>query len=321
MRVSDVHWDNSVLKFHLDGIRKETVPKENGVSPQKKWGGDMRIGFVGAGKVGFSLGKYFTEHNLCVSGYYSQNSLSAKEAAEFTGTKYYETLKEITEESDTLFLTVNDGAISGVYSEIARLEISGKIICHCSGAMSSEVFDGIRERGAFGYSVHPIYAFNHKLESYQGLSQVYFTIEGAYEHLEEILNLFRQMGNKAEILSKEGKARYHMAAVFASNLVEGLYDCASEILESCGLSQEFSQKALLPLFLGNAEAIGAYGVERALTGPVERGDLQTIEKHLNASGGDERKIYTLLSQKLVEISQKKYPNRDYKKIKEVLIKQ
>ncbi len=310
-----------MLKFPLDGIRKETVPEENGVSPRKKRGDGMRIGFVGAGKVGFSLGKYFTERNLCVSGYCSQNSKSAKEAAKFTGTKYYETLKEITEDSDTLFLTVNDGAISGVYSEIAMLEISGKMICHCSGAMSSEVFDGIREKGAFGYSVHPIYAFNHKLKSYQGLSQVYFTIEGALEHLEDMVNLFRQIGNKAEVISKEEKVRYHLAAVFASNLVEGLYDYASDLLESCGLSREFSKKALLPLFLGNAKAIGDYGVEKALTGPVERGDAETVEKHLNASDGDEREIYTLLSQKLVEISQRKNPTGDYKKIKEILIKE
>lgn len=278
----------------------------------------MRIGFVGAGKVGFSLGKYFVERNLCVSGYYSRNSSSAMEAAKFTGTKYYETLKEITENSDTLFLTVNDGAISGVYSEIARLEITGKIICHCSGAMSSEVFDGIREKGAFGYSVHPIYAFNHKLKSYQGLSQVYFTVEGARERLQDMLDLFHQLGNKAEILNEEEKARYHMAAVFASNLVEALFDFSSDILKSCGLSREFSEKALVPLFLGNASAIGELGVAEALTGPVERGDEETVKKHLDASSGEEREIYTLLSRKLVEISQRKNPKRDYKKLKEIL---
>lgn len=308
-----------MLKFPLDGIRKETVPKDNGVSPQKKWGDDMRIGFVGAGKVGFSLGKYFTERNLCVSGYYSQNSKSAMEAAKFTDTKYYETLKEITENSDTLFLTVNDGAISGVCSEIAGLEITGKIICHCSGAMSTEVFDGIREKGAFGYSVHPIYAFNHKLKSYQGLSQVYFTIEGDREHLQDMLDLFHQLGNKAETLNQEEKARYHMASVFASNLVEALFDFSSDLLKSCGLSEEFSEKALLPLFLGNAEAIGAYGVEKALTGPVERGDVETVKKHLDASNGDEREIYTLLSRKLVEISERKNPQRDYTKLNDILI--
>lgn len=278
----------------------------------------MRIGFVGAGKVGFSLGKYFTERNVCVSGYYSQNSKSSKEAAAFTDTKYYETLSEMIKDSDTLFLTVNDGAISSVYSEIAQSDIRGKIICHCSGAMSSEVFDGISERGAYGYSIHPIYAFNDKLKSYQGLSHVYFTIEGDPEHLKDMLDFFHQLGNEAEILPKEAKARYHMASVFASNLVEALFDFSSDLLKTCGLSREFSEKALLPLFLGNAEAIGEHGVAEALTGPVERGDAETVKKHLDASNGDEREIYTLLSKKLVEISMRKNPQRDYKKLKEIL---
>lgn len=278
----------------------------------------MRIGFVGAGKVGFSLGKYFAERNLCVSGYYSQNSKSSKEAAAFTDTKYYGTLSEIIKDSDTLFLTVNDGAISSVYSEIAQSDIRGKMICHCSGAMSSEVFDGISEKGAFGYSIHPIYAFNDKLKSYQGLSNVYFTIEGDPEHLEDMLDFFHKLGNKAEILSKEVKVRYHLASVFASNLVEALFDFSSDLLKSCGLSQNFSEKALLPLFLGNASAIGEYGVAQALTGPVERGDVETVQKHIDALKFDEREIYTILSKKLIEISAFKNPERSYEKLYQIL---
>ena len=56
--------------------------------PFMKGGGLMKIGFVGAGKVGFSLGKYMTEHGVSVSGYYSKNIDSAREASEFTDTKY-----------------------------------------------------------------------------------------------------------------------------------------------------------------------------------------------------------------------------------------
>lgn len=286
----------------------------------RQTGDKMRIGFVGAGKVGFSLGKYFTEHNLCVSGYYSQNSKSSKEAAVFTDTKYYETIEELIKDSDTLFLTVPDGAIHNVYSEIRQSEIRGKIICHCSGAMSSEVFDGISQRGAFGYSIHPIYAFSDKLKSYQGLSHAYFTVEGDSRYLKDFLNLFHKLGNKVESIDKKEKVRYHLAAVFASNLVEGLYAYAIELLKSCGLSGDFAQKALLPLLLGNAHSIEEWGVVKALTGPVERNDVKTVEEHLEAAekNGDIREIYEILSRKLIDIAEEKNPQRDYEKLKEIL---
>ena len=78
----------------------------------------MRAGFIGAGKVGFSLGRYLAEGGVTVTGYYSRNSRSAREAAEFTGTDHYEDLDAITADSDTLFITVPDGAISGVWDRL-----------------------------------------------------------------------------------------------------------------------------------------------------------------------------------------------------------
>ena len=103
----------------------------------------MRIGFVGAGKVGFTLGKYMSERNVCVSGYYSRSEESARQASIFTHTKYYETLEDLIGSSDALFLTVPDGAIEGVWNSIKRYSLTGKFICHCSGVMTSAVFSEI----------------------------------------------------------------------------------------------------------------------------------------------------------------------------------
>ena len=75
----------------------------------------MRAGFIGAGKVGFTLGKYLAMHGIEISGYYSRTPVSAKEAAEFTQSRYYTSIEEITKDSDTLFLTVPDGAKIKIY--------------------------------------------------------------------------------------------------------------------------------------------------------------------------------------------------------------
>ena len=144
----------------------------------------IKIGFVGAGKAGFTLGKYMTESNIHVSGYYSRRKESAMEAAKFTCTKYFDTIEEILASSDALFLTVPDGALETVWNSLKQYPLTGKCICHCSGAMSSAVFSGIDQMGAFGYSIHPLFAIHDRLQSYREISQSYFTIEGSTEYLE-----------------------------------------------------------------------------------------------------------------------------------------
>lgn len=276
----------------------------------------MKIGFIGAGKVGFSLGRYFVERDVHVSGYYSRNLESSKEAAEFTRTKYYTELEELIKESDTLFLTVPDGSIREVYSKMIQLNIEGKCLVHCSGALSSMVFSGISQKGARGYSVHPICAVSDKFTGYQDLSKAYFTIEG--KDVKDLEELFLRCGNTVETIMAEEKVKYHAAAVYASNLVVGLYDIAAGLLKECGLSETFADHALKPLFMGNATNIASDGAVSALTGPIERADVETVARHLTALDEKEREIYRLLSQRLIEIAKHKNPGRDYHEVSMLL---
>ena len=98
---------------------------------------NIKFGFIGAGKVGFSLGKYLKENNIDISGYYSKNQHSSREAAIFTNTKQYNNLENLIKDSDTIFITTPDSEISVVWSEIKKLSIKDKLICHCSGSISS----------------------------------------------------------------------------------------------------------------------------------------------------------------------------------------
>ncbi|MGN0243109.1 MAG: Rossmann-like and DUF2520 domain-containing protein [Lachnospiraceae bacterium] len=276
----------------------------------------MRIGFIGAGKVGFSLGRHFTGHGVCVSGYYSRNLNSSKEAAAFTKTKYYEQLDEIIKESDILFLTVPDGSIREVYSNMIPLDIEGKCLVHCSGALTSMVFSGINEKGARGCSIHPICAVSDKLTGYQDLSQAYFTIEG--NDVEDLTAILQSCGNPVEVIEKSQKVQYHAASVFSSNLVIGLYDMAVGLLQECGLSESFAKHALQSLFIGNAQNVVSKGAVEALTGPVERADADTIEKHLASLEGEEREIYRLLSRRLIRLAEQKNQDRDYHSLWRIL---
>ncbi len=279
----------------------------------------MKIGFIGAGKVGFTLGKYMAERNVYVSGYYSKNTQSAKEASEFTRSRYYKDLAHIVNDSDVLFLTVPDGQILPVWEQLRECKLKGKIICHCSGAMSSAVFSEIDQMQAFGYSIHPLFAVSSKLTSYRDISKAYFTIEGHEEKLSIMKAMIEAMGNPVAVIDADKKSVYHAAAALISNHVTALVSVAQGLLTACGFEETFSDQALMPLFVAQSENIEKSGVKAALTGPVERNDVQTVEKHLDVLHGDCREVYRLLSKELVNISREKHPERDYTPLESLLM--
>ena len=93
-----------------------------------------------------------------------------------------------------------------------------------------------------------------------------------------------------------------------------------EMLKSCGFSDEGAVDMLKPLIEKNITAMLDTSPEEALTGPIERGDIETVEKHLEALSDDERAVYIPLARRLVAIAKRKNPNRDYRRIEDLLKK-
>ena len=278
----------------------------------------MKIGWIGAGKVGVSLGKYLAEQGVSVVGYYSKNPESAKEAAEFTGTSCYERIEDLVRDSEVIFLTVPDDAIEEVWGQLKQLQIKDKCFCHCSGALSSEVFSDRTGHFAYGYSIHPLLAVNDKFHSYSELSNALFTIEGDGAYKEHLQKLFEKAGNTVLPIRAKDKIRYHAAAVMASNLVLGLAEAATEELEGCGFTREMAQNALVPFLQANVAHLGDRKIEDCLTGPVERGDTSTVAKHLAHLSGEHRVIYHTLSKKVLSIAKRKNSGRNYQGLEELL---
>ena len=280
----------------------------------------MRIGFIGAGKTGFSLGKYFADAGVTVTGYYSLHEDSARAAAESTGTRHYCTVDELLKESGAVFLTVPDGAISSVYSELTNYDITGRQLCHCSGAMTAaEAFPGIRRHGAYGYSIHPLFPFGSRSMSYGKMAGAFFCIEGDSEHLGEWRSFLERLGFHAQIIDGAKKARYHAACAMASNLVCALVAESVELLTECGFTSEAAMSALAPLIRQNTESILQYGPTAALTGAVERCDTETVKKHLNCFATEtERELYRAVSEKLLDVAKEKDPHTDYSELEKIL---
>lgn len=280
----------------------------------------MKIGFIGAGKVGFSLGKYFTVNGLTLSGYYSRCISSAKAAADFTNSCCYENLEAIVKDSDALFLTVPDNCINDIYSQIIVTSVKGKLICHCSGALSArDAFPDIDKSGAFGYSIHPLFPVSDKYSSYEGLSDAFFTIEGCSEHLELWKYIFNRIGNRVLFIDKKYKNKYHTAAAMASNQIIAVISESADLLEQCGFSGNDALMALKPLIVNNIENIFNNGIIRSLTGPVERSDISTVKKNINSFDSTEDKLlYCLLCKKQLKIAQKKHKDKNYDELSKYL---
>lgn len=278
-----------------------------------------KIGFIGAGKVGVSLGKFFREGGLPVTGYYNRHREAAQAAAEFTESKCFDSAEAVADASDAIFLTVPDNQIREVYGSLRGLDLRGKKICHCSGALSAEeAFPGIEALRATGYSIHPLFPVSDKWTSYKELGSAFFCVEGTGP-LDFWKKILEDLGARVQEISGDAKVKYHAACAFSSNLVCALVDTGLKLLQDCGFTEAGAREALAPLALSNMKHLLEDGPVQALTGPVERGDAETVRKHLSVLGdGPERELYRAASEVLVSIAECKNPNREYGEIRRIL---
>lgn len=278
----------------------------------------MRIGIIGAGRVGCSIGKYLRIKGQELAGYYDVDSGAAKEAAEFTQTDVFGTIQELLDSSDIIFITTPDTYIISVWEQIKTLSLKNQIICHCSGALSSDSFSKDEHMTVSCCSIHPMLPFSNRFSSYEQLNNAFFTVEGDKKASDVLCELFRSFGNEVCIIDKSKKAKYHAAASILSNQVIAVLDMGYSLLTECGFTREEALRATSQLVTKNIENVIANDCSEALTGPIERGDAQTIKKHLDCLSRDDAKLYKMLAERLVRIAKNKNANKDYSDIENLL---
>lgn len=279
----------------------------------------MFIGFIGAGKVGTALGRYFAHHGLSVAGFFDVNSDAAQRGAAHTSSQQFSSVTDLINAADLIFFTVPDTLITSTWqdacaqADAAGENLTNKIVAHCSGCMTSDAFTNASDRGARACSVHPLLALSDPLCPLDTLASAHVTLEGDASALASLQSMLAPLGNPLHLIAPADKTLYHAAAVFASNLVLAPLATAARLMQTCGFSEHDAREALRPLILGNAQAFCDKGAVCALTGPVERNDLATAAHHLDALERDTRatEIYCTLTQALVDIAQDKHPDRNY----------
>lgn len=301
----------------------------------------MNVGFIGAGKVGCALGRYFAAHGIPVTGYHDVHPPAAQLAAKHTDSSAFPDAASLAASSDIIFLTVPDALIAPAWHSLreacdatgashssgatdatdASHALAGKIVCHCSGCLPASVIDDAAAWGASAAGLHPLLAVSDPLMDLRELEGAHLTLEGDAAAADALRALLASLPNPLHAIDEDAKVRYHAAAVLASNLVLAPLDAAERLMASCGFGKSDAREALKPLIRGNVDSFCARGAAEALTGPVERNDAPTVEGHLRALDAHDptsARLYRALTCALVGIARDKHPERDYAPLEALL---
>ena len=249
---------------------------------------------IGCGKVGKSLGKYLAEAGYRPAGFASRRFSSAKSAAEVAGVpgRCFEKIWEASRIADIVFITTPDDTINGVCALIAENNgfAPNAIVFHCSGALAStELAPSINAgtgvmAGVMIGSMHPLQSFatENSGKSVNPFQNIMMAVEGVPVAVRKAREIASDLGATPFTIRTRGKILYHAAAVVASNYLVTLMDLAIQLMAASGVSETDAFDILTPLIKGTLSNIKSTGIPDALTGPISRGDVGIVEKHVHA---------------------------------------
>lgn len=260
-----------------------------------------QINIIGAGKLGKTLGFLLCkEAHIQIAGVCNTTKESAIHAIEFMGDGTYCAVIESLPAADITFICTPDDAIPEVVHKLCtNPHINAQsVVVHFSGALPSTVLAPLKAHGASIASLHPMKSFANPSVSIQHYQGTYCAIEGDDDAIRGLTPLFEAIGSIVYSLDKHKKATYHAAGVFASNYLITLAKEATHCLTHAAVAEETALNLVIDLMQSSLQNLKATkSLEKSLTGPFQRGDTATIEKHLNSMPSDAQKsIYRTLGQ-------------------------
>jgi predicted short-subunit dehydrogenase-like oxidoreductase (DUF2520 family) len=239
------------------------------------------IGFIGAGNVGGSLAVAMSNAGYPVVAAGSRTFASAKIFADrISGCIAYENIQDVADRVDFVFISTSDDAIKTVCDQVSWRE--GQGIAHCSGAASVDILQSAADQGAILGAFHPLQAFNSVENGVKAIPGVTFGIEGD----DGMQSYLRGMASDIEgipiSLRPQDKVLYHISGVLMGNLLAVLGSVAASMWEKFDHTRDEGVRALAPMMPAVAANLQSAGVPQAVAGPYPRGDIGTIQKHLEA---------------------------------------
>ncbi|CDZ76190.1 hypothetical protein BN59_00456 [Legionella massiliensis] len=246
----------------------------------------MKFNIIGGGRLGKTIAQ--TLHGLDgvnLAAICSEKYLNAEMAIAQIGSGIAVADLNKLPFADLTFITTPDDRIAQLAQYLAQEKIIAPqtIVAHCSGVLPSTILTPLKELGCQIASIHPLKAFrwgNPDKAAFRGCDCV---IEGDEGAVEKITSLFKRLEARVIPIKAESKTLYHAAAVIASNYLLTLAAAAIELFDNAGIPEDIAKQMVVNLMtssLGNIQQTA--NLPEALTGPLQRGDLNTLKMHLNA---------------------------------------
>ncbi len=257
------------------------------------------VGVIGAGRAGLSIGLALARAGHMVR-LHGRHAKTVPPPLTLTTGPLPAWLREM----GVLLLAIPDDGISELAAALAAQGGIGarQAVLHLSGALSKDALQPLAASGAALGSLHPLQTLSDPATAPQRLKGAIATVEGDPRAVEIASNLARDVGLVPVPIPGDQKARYHAAAVFAANFPVALAGVAQRLFVAAGLPDEVAGKALAALMSGALENLRAAGPAGALTGPVARGDVETIRRHLRALQATDADLYRALSRAALELA-------------------
>jgi predicted short-subunit dehydrogenase-like oxidoreductase (DUF2520 family) len=265
---------------------------------------------IGSGRLGTSLALALSKKEWTIRSLADKSQAAAKESRKIVGAgKASADWLGAAADASVLFLCIPDEEIEKTAARLARGLVNwrGKVVFHTSGILSSKILEPLRRRGASVASFHPIQSFSSKRTPANRFKNIYYGVEGDSQALSLAKKIARRLGGRTLLIKPQDKPLYHAACSMASNLFVPLLDLSCELLRAAGIKGGQAGLVLFPLVEGTLQNVKHLDVKTALTGPIARGDEQTVKRHIRAlrKFPEARRVYQILGGRALQLAKKK----------------
>lgn len=262
----------------------------------------MKAGFIGNGRICRAFSTYIEQCGIEIVGRYGKQEIYSDFSR---GEVDVKNMVAFAQQCDLLFITTPDDTIHEIAEilAVAGVDMSGKLLLHMSGSLESREMDAMGGRCAGLYSLHPMTSITGDPLDF---SKVHLTLEGAGTPEAEaiVAKFLHQCRLHYTRISGEHKLLYHAASCISANYTVTLVDIALAIYRDIGFDDAAAQALVVPLMRQVMENIAEKGTKKALTGPISRGDIGTLNKHLAAlrAYGKYEDVYRLAGSYTADVS-------------------
>lgn len=242
---------------------------------------DYRICIIGTGCVGTAFAYHLQKQGYQIIGGFDTNKHKFRQFYKLLKIKYQIlTLPELIRKSNLVFITTPDSEIKKTYAKIFPYLNPQTTVIHCSGALDTKIFYSAKEKKLIPIGIHPIQTFKTISQSIKSITNIYFGIEANGKAKTIANEIVFALKGKSIFIKSQDKPLYHIMCVFASNYLVVLLSIVSNIARKLKMKPKNELRVLWSLINQTLTNISKFGTQKALTGPIARGDLITIKTHL-----------------------------------------